>query len=60
MMFDVISLEVNGRFLFFMGTLKEKPTLKAAAYGMPMGKFAKMASSLLGATPRKARLCVIS
>ena len=47
---------------FFLHNLREreKMTLKAAAYGMPMGKFAKMASSLLGATRWKARLCVIS
>ena len=53
--------KVNGRFLFLSEEPRmEKPTLKAAAYGMPMGKFAKIASSLFGATRRKARLCVIS
>jgi hypothetical protein len=34
--------------------------LNDAEYGIPMGKFAKMASALLALTPLNARLCVIS
>lgn len=39
---------------------KEKLTLKAALYGTPMGRFAKIASSLLAIPDLKARLCEIS
>jgi hypothetical protein len=35
-------------------------TLKAEQYGIPMGKFANIASTLLNFIPLNARLCVIS
>lgn len=38
----------------------EERTLNEALYGTPMGRFAKMAKSLLASGERKARLCEIS
>jgi len=57
-MFYVVSLYCFVRSL--SGMQETGPTLKAAEYGMPMGRFANIAKSLFGATALKARLWVIS
>lgn len=57
-MLYVVSLSFMVNNLFFVRL--EGLTLKAAEYGIPMGRLAKIARSLFGATPLNPRLWVIS